>query len=156
MLTKQKFMEKVHVTKEEYVDGWVRKNLIPGVIRSETGRLLFPNFAKRPYRARCGKGADLATLCTGIVNACLKNKHVCKETYGMTGAEFENLIGILIAAGLIFACRKDGIVYYEAALKLSSYKKAKYHEIKKCVVSCLSAKRSEKRAPAFALRPSAA
>lgn len=156
MLTKQEFMEKVHVTREEYVDRWISKNLIPGVIRVGAGHLFFPNSAKRPYRARCRKGADKATLCTSIVNACLKNRHICKETYAMTSAEFDDIIYILTEAGLIFLSTKDGIVYYEPTLKLFSYKKAKYHEIKKYVSNCLSAQHTEENTLLFSSLPSVA
>lgn len=156
MLTKQKFMEKVHVTREEYVDRWISKKLIPGVIRIGAGHLLFPNSAKRPYRARCRKDANKATLCASIVNACLKNRHICKETYAMTSAEFNEVIYTLTASGLIFTSIKDGIVYYESGVKLFSYKKATYREIKKYVSNCLALQHTGDKTLLSGLLPSVA
>ena len=46
----KEYMKKVGVTKAKYVEQWIERDLIPGIIRGESlSDTVFPDSARRPY-----------------------------------------------------------------------------------------------------------
>lgn len=127
MLTIEEYMKKTRVSKKKYVLEWVSDDLIPGTI-CENGECLFPDSARRPYKARATK-PNAKTIRTSIVNACLKKQHVTNKTFHLSEGEFNGFIRDLVNAGLIVERVEDGITYYDSTMKSDEFKANKFEKL---------------------------
>lgn len=137
MLSMKEYMEKVGVTKEEYVINWINQDLIPGVRKSTEGSYLFPESARRPYRARCKERTNAKTIRASIVNACLKQQYISPSTFHLSKSEFESYIADLAKRGLIVQREDDGIVYYGSTAESEKLKGIGVKELAKKVHKCI-------------------
>lgn len=121
MLDLKQYMEKVGVTRKEYVRQWLEAGLIPGAVPGSTLEgTRFPDSARRPYR--CGSlrpGLDADTLRAHIVKACMKRQHISHVQCCMDQTEFDDMIADLVKAGLIRVRTADGIEYYDSTGQVS-------------------------------------
>ena len=137
MLSVEEFAKKVGVS-EDTVLKWIKKELIPGTVPDEeTGKMLIPNSARRPYFPRCMKKAAADTIRASIINACIKRRHVSEKTYNMNKGEFEKIIENLEKADLITRRVEDGITYYDSTPKSDEYKGKNTRDICKLLVELL-------------------
>lgn len=115
------FMAKVKVSKKT-VSKWLEDKLIPGAAYNDvTGEWFIPDSARRPYIAPWNLGTDADSIRISIVNACLKNQYISRETYYLSKGEFSGYIDQLIDAGLITKRIEDEIVYYDSTLDSSKF-----------------------------------
>lgn len=115
------FMAKVKVSKKT-VSKWLEDKLIPGAVYNDvTGEWFIPDSARRPYIAPWNLGTDADSIRISIVNACLKNQYISRETYYLSKGEFSGYIDQLIDAGLITKRIEDEIVYYDSTLDSSKF-----------------------------------
>lgn len=120
-------MKRTGATKKRYVLEWISDDLIPGII-CENGEYLFPNSARRPYKARSAK-PNAKTIRTSIVNACLKRQHVTNRTFDLSKGEFNGFIQDLVNAGLIIERVEDGITYYDSTNKSDDFSGNKFEKL---------------------------
>lgn len=139
MLSMKEYMKKVGVTKEEYVINWINQDLIPGVHKNAEGTYLFPESARRPYRARCKERTNAKTIRASIINACLKQQYISPSTFHLSKSEFESYITDLAKRGLIVQREDDGIVYYDSTTESDKLKGSGVKEIAKKVHECIVA-----------------
>lgn len=136
-MTLKDYMEKTGVTKRKYVDEWLDKELIPGVVKDKnTGEYIFPDSARRPYRPRFKPTANATTIRTSILNACLNREYISCAIYNMSNGEFLSFIGDLTKAGLISERIEDGIIYYDSTTKSDSYRGKSINVIRKFIIDC--------------------
>ena len=115
------FMKKVRANKRT-VENWLEKGMISGADFNEiTGEWFIPDSARRPYIAPWNLGTDADSIRISIVNACLKNQYISKETYHLSKGEFSGYIDQLIDAGLITKRIEDEIVYFDSTLDSSKF-----------------------------------
>ncbi len=137
-MTIKEYINKTGVTKRVYVEDWVKKDLIPAVKEDEnTGELIFPNSARRPYRPRLKPNAKATAIRASISNACLKREYISCRIYNLSIGEFESLVDDLVMSGLICKRVEDGIVYYDTTPKSDSCREKTIKDISKFIIGCL-------------------
>ena len=130
MLTLSEYMKNVGVSKRKYVEDWLSKDLIPGVAKDEnTGELLFPNSARRPYKM-CST-YNVNRIYANIIKASSIQRHVTNKTFSLTQSEFESYINALINDGFIQKREEDGVTYYDATRKSKEQRDKKIIDIMK-------------------------
>ena len=137
-MTLKDYMEKTGVTKRKYVEDWLDRELIPGVVKdTNTGEYIFPDSARRPYRPRFKPTANATTIRASILNACLKRDYISSKIYNMSHGEFLSFIGDLTKAGLIHERIEDGITYYDSTPKSDVYRGKSIKAIREFIIDCL-------------------
>ena len=123
MMDMREYVIKVGVTKAKYVEQWIERDLIPGIIRGESlSDTVFPDSARRPYCEGSLKPELSADkIRAHIVKACIQRRHITKDTCYASQGEFDGYICDLEQAGLITKRLEDGIMYYDSTLKSDTY-----------------------------------
>ena len=87
----KEYMKKVGVTKAKYVEQWIERDLIPGIIRGESlSDTVFPDSARRPYCEGSLKPELSADkIRAHIVKACIQRRHITKDTCYASQGEFD-------------------------------------------------------------------
>ena len=141
MMSLQKYMRKVGVTKTKYVERWIEQNLIPGIEPGESlADTKFPDSARRPYCEGSLKPELSADkIRAHIVRACIQRRHITKDTCYASQGEFDGYICDLEQAGLITKRLEDGIVYYDSTLKSDTYTGKSLQVIRQFVCDAIEA-----------------
>ena len=129
MMNMKEYMKKVGVTKAKYVEQWIERDLIPGIIRGESlSDTVFPDSARRPY-------------CEGSLKPelCIQRRHITKDTCYASQGEFDGYICDLEQAGLITKRLEDGIMYYDSTLKSDTYTGKSLQVIRQFVCDAIEA-----------------
>lgn len=135
-MTIAQFMKKTNVTRKQYVLDWLEAGLIPGAHLLEDGTWDIPDSARRPYRSRCKGGSK--SICTAMVNACLKQQHIMVATFPqLDQSEFDAYIAQLAAADLIALRQAHGVTYYDSTVKSRTMEGEGWKKLQKFVVLCL-------------------
>lgn len=137
-MTIKEYMKKTGVTKKKYVENWLKEGLVPGVRKDNvSGEWIFPDSARRPYRARLKSNSDACMIRASILNACLKREYVSYKTYHMSKGEFLSFINDLLTAELICERVEDNITYYDSTIKSDKYRGKSVKVIRKFIIDCL-------------------
>lgn len=137
-MTIKEYMKKTGVTKRKYVEKWIKEGLIPGVEKDKnTGELIFPRSARRPYRPRLKANSDASVIRASILNACLKREYISAKIYYMSDGEFLSLINDLLVAELISQRDEDGVTYYDSTIKSDTCRGKSIQTIRRFVIDCL-------------------
>ena len=121
-MTISEYAEK-HDKKIETVLKWIYEGLIP---RASVDNDYIPNSARKPYRSNARKAESIYK---SIVNACLKSEHISAKTFGLCEDEFEAYIDQLTKAKLITKRITDDVMYYDASISASEFKRKEFIDI---------------------------
>jgi hypothetical protein len=140
MIDLDTFKERNRVSKNKYIEDWIKDDLIPGVRRGPSIEdTQFPNSARRPYRYRARIKQDANNIRAHIVNACVRREHITKEMCHMTQDEFVSQIDTLVNHGLVLIRIEDGITYYDSTAQCDTVAGKTIREIRKFVLDVIEA-----------------
>lgn len=139
MMDLKGYYEQTGVSKKEYVDKWIDKNLIPGANRdADKKNYQFLDSSRRPYQSRWLKpGAKADNLRAHIVKAALMRRYISHTMCYMSKGEFDQMVSEMVEAGLLQLRTEDDIVYIDSTMKSNDYKNKGVREIRKFILECL-------------------
>ena len=141
MLNLKQYMDKVDVKQKRTVQGWVKNDLIPGIVPGKNfDDTLFPESTRRPYqnsKLKAGIGAD--RIRTHILKACITRQHITKEICHASPGEFNGYIRELEASGLIRTRVEDNITYFDSTRESEAHSKERFSALSKFILKAIEA-----------------
>lgn len=117
-MTTQEFADKFKVKSVATVEEWIKEGLLPAA-KVIDGEICIPESTRKPNtgnRAKYPKSKGGAII-KSILNACDNRYYICGKLYGLSDADFQNVVDGLVSEDFITAFEADGVTYYNITFK---------------------------------------
>lgn len=111
------FMKKKGIKRRSTVEGWLKKDYIPGSHQGSDGQWFIPENARCPYTDRGNCTPDGFGIYKSLVKAYSKGKNVVPALYGITPEKLNSCNRTLLDKGFIKEEHLDGLIYFNATLE---------------------------------------
>ena len=113
-MKKKEYQELIRVSKSKYIDQWIKRGYMPGVVLTPDGDAEIPEDMPRPYKSN-GKTKKISKLAEEIIKAADMQQSVYPQMFPMIREDtFKRTVLHLIDCHIILPCRSStGAPFFE-------------------------------------------